>query len=207
MPDAKAMAVDLFSPFLADGRVDKRLLQALGIPADDYAGQFDKIPDPAEGTAFDFYMEAKSGRSFFFDLKLSEAAFGSCPDNAPHRQKAERHLLPHLRELVDTRWLVPEAFFANHELLAKLSYLGRYPDSGLVFIFPRANEPLKETDETIKKMVSKKLAPRVALLYLEYVVARILTLVDDDAALRGHFLDFRSKYAGEHALHSPAKEP
>ena len=49
----------------ADGPVDKRLLQALGIPADDYEGHFQKVLDPAEGTAFDFYMEAQSGLQVF----------------------------------------------------------------------------------------------------------------------------------------------
>jgi hypothetical protein len=152
-------------------------------------------------------MEAPSGRRYFFDLKLSESAFGSCADDKPHRQKAERHYLPHLHGLVDTRWLEPAAFFANYEVLSNLSYLGRHPDSGLVFIFPKANERLMTADETIKKIVSKRLAPRVAILYLEYVVARILTSVDDDETLRRHFLDFQAKYIRKHAIHSSAKEP
>jgi hypothetical protein len=92
-------------------------------------------------------------------------------------------------------------------VLSNLSYLGRHPDSGLVFIFPKANERLMTADETIKKIVSKRLAPRVAILYLEYVVARILTSVDDDETLRRHFLDFQAKYIRKHAIHSSAKEP
>ena len=204
---SRATAFELFSPFLQRSPVDERLLRALGIPADDYEGHFDKILDPAEGTAFDFYMEAKSGRRIFFDLKLPEAAFESCADDAPHRKKAERQYLPHLNGLVDTRWLQPAEFFANYEVLSKLSYLGRYADSGMVFIFPKTDSRLMAIDETIKKIVSKTLAPRVAILYLEYVVSRILTLVHDDDTLRRHFLDFQARYIRGHALHSSAKEP
>jgi len=150
-------------------------------------------------------MEAPSGPSYFFDLKESVGAFESGVDDKPGRAWAERHYLPHLHGLVDTRWLEPAAFFANYELLKKLSYLGRYPDSGLVFIYPKVDEKLGAVDESIKKIVSKQLAPRTAILYLEYLLARILTLVDDDETLRRHVLDFRAKYAGKHTLHS--KEP
>ena len=202
-----AIAFDLFSPFLQTSPVDKRLLRALGIPADDYEGHLDKVLDPAEGSALDFYIEAPSGRRYFFAVKGPEAAFESCVDDEPHRKKAERYYLPHLNGLVDTRWLQPAEFFANYEVLSKLSYLGRYADSGMVFIFPKTDARLMVVDETIKKIVSKTLAPRVAILYLEYVVSRILTLVDDDDTLRRHFLHFQAKYIRGHALHSSAKAP
>lgn len=201
------IAFELFSPFLQTSPVDQRLLRALGIAGDDYEGYLQKVPDPAEGSAFDFYIEAPSGRRYLFDVKPPESDFESCTDNQSNRDKAERDYLPHLHELVDTRWLQPEAFFANYEVLSKLSYLGRFADSGMVFIFPKTDSRLMVADETIKKIVSRTLAPRVAILYLEYVLARILTAVDDDEAMRRHFLDFQAKYVSKHAIHSSAKEP
>lgn len=188
------MAFDLFSPFLQNSRVHERLLRALGVPPEDYEGHFEKVLDTAEHTAFDFYMEGTSGRKIFFELKLSETGFGSCADDERHREKLERHYRPHLHGRVDAKWLEPTAFFANYEVLTHLSYLGRHADSGLVFIFPKTNEGLMEGDETIKQIVSKTLAPRVAILYLEYLVGRILELVADDEVLRKHFLEFREKY-------------
>ena len=152
-------------------------------------------------------MEAPSGRRYFIDLKLSEAAFGSCPDDDLHREKLEHDYGSRLRGLVDARWLEPAAFSANYELLKKISYLDRYADSGLVFIFPKANEGLMAADEIIKKIVSKTLAPRTAILYVEYLLARILTAVDDDETPRAHFLTFAAKYPGGHTLHSTAREP
>jgi len=192
---SKAMTRDLFSPFLENGRVDERLLLALGIAAGDCEGRFEHVVDPVEGTAFDFYMETKSGRRYFFDVKLSEAGFDSCADDDRHREKLERHYRPHLREHVDAKWLEPAAFFANYEVLRHLSYLGRYADSGLVFIFPKANEGLMAGEETIKQIVSKSLAPRVAVFHVEYLVGRILDDAAEDESLRKYCLELRERYA------------
>ena len=192
---SQAMALDLFSPFLQSGQADKRLLRALGIPAGDYEAHFEKVLDPAESTTFDFYLEAKSGRRYFFDVKLSETSFGSCDDDDRQREKLERHYRPHLHERVDAKWLEPALFFANCEVLGHLSYLGRYDESGVVFIFPKSNEGLMKAEETIKQIVSKTLAPRVALLYMEYLVGRILEAVADDDTLRERFLKFAAKHA------------
>ena len=186
---------DLFSPLLRNGAVDKRLLQVLGItPETDYEGHFGRVVDPEEHTRFDFYMEAKSGRRIFFDLKHAETGFASSAEDEWHGQKLERQYRPHLREHVDAKWLEPATFFANYEVLSKLSYLGRYADSGLVFIFPRANARLMAAQAVIKQIVSKSLAPRLAIFYLEYLLERMLVAVADDEALRRHFLEFREKY-------------
>jgi hypothetical protein len=194
-PDpTRAMAFDLFTPFLNEGRVDPRLLKVLGVSGAEYRGEFEKVFDSEENTRFVFYMEADTGMRIFFDVKLAESGFGVCEDDERHRDALERRYRPHLREHVDAKWLEPAKFFGNEEVMRKLSYLGRYPDSGMVFIYPKANEGLKDAEEEIKHIVSKTLAPRVAILYLEYLVERILEATADDAALREHFLGFRDKY-------------
>ena len=53
-----------------------------------------------------------------------------------------------------------------------------------------------EAGKAIKQIVSKTLAPRTAILYLEYVVERILAAVGDDVELREHYLGFREQYIG-----------
>jgi hypothetical protein len=194
LDSTQAMAFNLFFPFLKEGRVDPRLLNVLGIKSGEYEGHFEKVLDPAEKTNFDFYMEANSGERIFFELKLSEDGFGACADDEPHRDKLEHHYRPHLKDHVDAKWLEPAKFFGNYQVMRNLSYLGRYPDSGMAFIFPKANECLKEAEEELKHIVSKTLAPRVAILYLEYLVERILEATADDATLHEHFLAFRNKY-------------
>jgi hypothetical protein len=195
LSSSQAMCFNLFFPLLHEGRADRRLLEAVGIAADtEFGGHFEKTLDAEESSSFDFYLEAASGRKIFFDLKLSEAGFGTCTDDERHRHELERYYQPRLEEHIDRKWLEPGAFFSQYEILRNVSYLGHFPDSGLVFIFPRANERLKDAEQTIKQIVSKSLAPRVAILYLEYLVERILASTSGDAALQEHFLAFREKY-------------
>ena len=195
-PATAAMIRALFSPLVRDGRVDERLLSALGIVGEDYSGHFDKALDPDEATRFDFYMEARAGRRIFFDVKLREDGFATCADDDAQKEKIERVYRPQLHGYVDDKWLAPAAFCAHCEVLGKVSYLGRYADSGIVFIFPRTSDPLMEAGKAIKQIVSKTLAPRTAILYLEYVVERILAAVSGDEAMREHYLEFREQYIG-----------
>lgn len=193
----QAMAFSLFSPFLdKTGRVDSRLLQALGVPAEvPYTGRFGKVLDEAENTQFDFYLDDAGDRKIFFVLKLDEPEFDSCENDAEHNEKLERHYRRHLADHIDDApWLESETFCKHYEILRHVSYLGRYAASGLIFIYPKANQKLAEAENAIKRIVSKSLAPRVAILHLEYLVARILTLTEDDAALHEHFLQFKEKY-------------
>jgi len=195
MAGADAWAFKLFSFFVREGGVDPRLLQVLGIPRETrYEGHFGKVLDREEATAFDFYMEGESGRRIFFDLKLAETGFARGADDERHRYGLERLYRPHLQEHVDEKWLEPATVLAHYEVLRKLSYLGRHADSGLVFIFPRANKHLMAAETPIKQIVSKRLAPRLAIFYLEYLVERILAAVADDESLRRHFLKFRDQY-------------
>ena len=187
--------LELFSPFLQQGAVDERLLRVLGIAADTrYEGHFGKALDPGDEAGFDFYMEAASGRKIFFEMKRTEPGFGARADDEEQKQKLERDFAPHLIDHIDAKWLKPETFFANYQVLRDVSYLGRYPDSGLVFIFPKTNDSLMAAEAPIKQIVSKSLAPRVAIYYLEYLLERILDAVAGDEALRRHFIEYRGKY-------------
>ena len=189
------MAFNLFDPLMTDGKVDERLVRVLGLPTRaQFTGHFEKVLHADEGTNFDFYMESSGGPRIFFDLKLSEESFGSCEDDAAHQQKLRTQYQPYLQEHVDAKWLEPSAFCKNYQVLRNLSYLGRYPDSGAVFIFPKANEKLMQAENTIKHIVSKSLAPRVEIFYLEYLVERILEAVAADDALKRHYLAIRDKY-------------
>ena len=192
-----AAAFELFSPFVAEttARIDPRLLQALGVTPDvPYSASFDRKAEEDAGTTFDFDLEAADGRRIFFDLKLEDDRFQECANDAGNRRSIEQRYLPHLIEHVDTSWLLPESFAQHYEILSKLSWLGRYPASGFVFIFPGSRTDLKESETAIKRIVSKSLAPRVAILYLEYLLARILTLTEDDAPLHEHYVRFKEKY-------------
>jgi hypothetical protein len=194
---SQALAFNLFFPFVdpTTRHVDPRLLQALDLPADiPYAGEFEKVFDKDENTNFDFYLEGPAEHKVFFELKLSESEFGKCVDDERHCRKLEQHYRPYLTDHVESQWLEKDAFFKNYQVLRNLSYLGRHPDSRLVFIFPKANERLAASEDVIKRIASKSLAPRVTIVYLEALVERLLTATEDDAALHEHFEKLKEKY-------------
>jgi hypothetical protein len=191
------IASDLFMPLVdgSTGRADPRLLKAIGLPPEvPYSGEFGRVFNEDEGTRFDFCLEGPGGRKVFFVFKAADGAFGACPDDPADSARLERHYLPYLIDHVDVLWLAKATFLEHFEILRNVSYLGCYPESGLVFIYPKANEKLAEPENAIKRIVSKSLAPRVAILYLEYLVARLLTLTEDDAALHERFLQLKDKY-------------
>jgi hypothetical protein len=195
LDSSQAMAFNLLFPFIRSGKADRRLLKVLGVVgAAEYSAGFDKMLHGQENTTVDFYLEADTGRRIFFGVKLAEGEFGRCAGDDEHQEKLREEYAVHLREHVDAKWLERSTFRANYQVLRTLSYLGRYPDSGAVFIFPKANEQLMEVAASIKQIVSKSLAPRVAILYLEYLVERILEAVAGDEPLRRHYLAFREKY-------------
>lgn len=194
---SQAMAVDLFVPFLnvSKGRADARLLECLGLsPNLEYQGAFHKLLDETEGTQFDFYLEEAGGQKIFFNLKLAETTFGSCENDAEHRERFDRDCRPFLVEHVDAEWLRDDTSSKHAQILRHVAYLGRFVDSGLIFIYPKGNKSLTDSDNVIKRIVSKSLAPRVAILYLEPLIARILKATAGDTALHAHFLEFREKY-------------
>jgi hypothetical protein len=193
----QALAFTLFAPFVdgETGRVDPRLLKALGLVGDvPYTGEFEKVIDPDENTSFDFYLEGPADLKIFVDVKLSESGFGSCMDDERQRARLEQHYRPYLTERVDSRWLEKEAFFKHYEILTHLSYLGRYPNSGVLFIYPKANQRLMASDDTIKRMAAVSLAPRMEILYLETLVDRILKATAGDSAMQEHYKAFLTTY-------------
>ncbi len=194
---SQALTFNLFFPFLREdgATVDARLIEALGVKGEGtFKGYFEKVLPDHENANFDFYLENDRGRRIFFELKLSENEFGTCEGDDEQCLKLERHYRPYLQDHVDAKWLNKDVFFRQYRILRNISYLGRYPDSGLVFIFPKANETLRDSEEAIKQIVSKSLAPRVAILYLEYLVGRILTIVQGDDLMSEHYLEIREKY-------------
>ncbi len=170
-------------------------MQILGIGAEGgFSGQFETVLDKDESTNFDFYLEAESGQKVFLELKFSETEFGSCQDDEPHRTKLEQLYRPHLQGHIDSQWFDEKTFFDNYQILRNVSYLGCHPDSTLFFIFPRANESLVSSEDTIAKIAAQAFGSRVNILHLEVLVKRILALIADDAALLEHFKDFSEKY-------------
>ena len=144
-------------------------------------------------TNFDFYLRSGSAQEVFFELKLSECEFGACNNKKVYRRRLNDIYHRQLQPLVEQSWLEEETFFKNYQILRNVSYLTR-PKSRVVFVLPRANECLRQAEETIRKIAFNGLGERIKILYLEDVLERVQEVTKDDPLLQKHFEQFRQKY-------------
>jgi hypothetical protein len=194
----QGLCFNLFFPFLEeDGRrVDPRLVQALAM--DDahkrFEGHFETVLDKDEDTRFDFCLSAEAGSKALVELKFSEAEFGSSDADQVDRISLEQHYRAHFDSQIDARLVDEKAFFENHQVLRSICSLAQHPESRLFFIYPRANESLAKSEQTIVKIAAQAMGTRVFILHLETLFERIVSLVHDDPALLDHLEQFREKY-------------
>lgn len=154
--------------------------------------EFEKIIEETEGTNFDFFMETASGSRILFELKLSEGDFGTAKPDARHKKKLEEIYRSRLIGKVNPRYLDEDFFFRHYQLLRNISYLGQ--DDALFIIFPRANEALSGTEQTIGDMLTDNFREKVRILYLEDLTEKILQSVDANARMVQHYSEFKEKY-------------
>jgi hypothetical protein len=102
LTSSQALAFNLFFPFfgLETGNPNL-LLTALEIePGEVTRWSFEHVPDPEEGTSFDFFVELTSGHRVVVEVKLSESGFGRCVADDAHREKLRQVYRPRLKTKV-----------------------------------------------------------------------------------------------------------
>lgn len=152
---------------------------------------FEEIPDPAEGTNFDFFLQDSSGRRIYVEMKLTETDFGSCANDKPHAEKLRGIYRPKLSGKVADAALEPEIFFKNYQLLRNVSHL--HKEDRLLIVYPRANSGLERGIQFLKSILSSNTAPQVEVVHVEDFVARFATAVNS-YRLIAHYAAFREKY-------------
>jgi hypothetical protein len=190
----QALCFNLFFPFLTGKgeTADPRLLHAIGMDSGTgFRGQFETVLGKDEHESFDFRLEGDSGGDVFFELRFSETDFGGYEDDELYRPKLEP---PFAQDGVDPPWFDGKAFSENYRILRSVSCLGQHPANRLFFIFPAANESLTRNEAAIAKIAAEAMGTRVVILYLEVLVERIRTVIEDDPALLEHFEQFEEKY-------------
>jgi hypothetical protein len=195
---SQALCFNLFFPFLEAkaSTVDPRLMHALAIGdrQERVVGHFATVLDRDEDTRFDFCLEAQSGAKVFVDLRFSETEFGSGEADEERRVKLEQHQRPESQRRIDAEGFDEKAFTENYEILRSICSLAQHPYSRLFFIFPRANDSLAESEQTIAKIAAQSMGTRVFVLHLETLFERIMPLVQSDPDLLEHFEQCREKY-------------
>ena len=83
LTSSQAMCLNLLAPTLFHSSIWARLESQIdaGIELIPESAAFEKVPDPSEGTNFDFYCRRRGGGAVYFEFKLAEEAYGSEPVN------------------------------------------------------------------------------------------------------------------------------
>src|SRR4030095_9264799 len=155
---------------------------------------FEWVPDPREGTKFDFFVRPTRGEGVFFEFKLSESDFGAAIADERHAAKLRDIYAPRLRGLIDAEHLEPENFFRRYQLLRNLSYLAA-PNDVLVLVVPKAHARLAGQATSFMADVSDAAKPRVRLAYMDDIATAMRAAVaNESASLALQFTEFASKY-------------
>ncbi len=195
---SQALCFNLFYPFMHDAcRQLPIMLNALNLHTRGVCeAAFEKVLRPEEGTHFDFLLRYEDGQVVTFEVKYTEAGFGTAPDDARHRRKHADVYVPLLRGVVREELLYDRAFLlTNYQALRNLVCLGDSSSNVAVFIAPAGNAAAMAQMLAVSDMVVREFRHRVRVVELGDLVGRIQTAVPlTDQRLEDHFGAFRDKY-------------
>ena len=99
---SQALAFNLFFPYfgMPHGSAEP-LLRGLGLePRPVHAWAFEEVPEPQEGTNFDFFVAFGSGQRLLVEAKLTETEFGTREADDAHRRKLTELYRPRLEAML-----------------------------------------------------------------------------------------------------------
>jgi hypothetical protein len=163
---SQAFAFALFHPYL--NQAPRVLARALGV-SDIADWDFERVPEPEEGTNVDVWWTTKSDAATYCEVKLSEREFGAASTDERHLRKLERTYAPILRGVVDDALLAPKAFFANYQILRNLwlAARGGHSKDTVLFLIPAANVRATQHLNDVLAQTRDSLRVRVRLVHVE----------------------------------------
>jgi hypothetical protein len=194
---SQAMCFNLLFPFLNDGRKRIRfLLTALGLPDSSVEETgFEFVPDPREGTNFDFSILLRAGGRLYFEAKLSEADSGTAVQDRRHNEKFERIYKAKLEGRFLPDYCNAAHFLRNYQIMRNIWHIRAEPPDSLFFFLPRRNDLLEESTKFIRTCMLEPYQDQVEIVHLEHLLSEIeKELPGDDDRIRTHFSLFREKY-------------
>ena len=172
---SQAFAFNLFFPLLNSG-VDSQsaLLETLDLPGSVGKWQFEKVLDSKEGTQFDLWLDLAPSGQAFFEVKLTETAFGKAKNDPSHRAKRSDIYHERLAPRMADPNLPDSIFFKRYQLFRNLCYADPQTQSTVFLVFPRANErACVEANEFIEEYVRPVYRSAVRIVYAEDLVSRL----------------------------------
>jgi hypothetical protein len=163
---SQALAFALFYPYRM--RAPRTLARALGASGFDVL-DFERVPEPDEGTNVDVWWTSKGDVGTYCEVKLSEREFGVAAEDDRHHRKLARTYAPILTGVVAESLLEPKAFFANYQILRNLwlAARGGHEKDRVVFLMPAANRGPEQQLKAVLSKVDESLRSRVQIAHLE----------------------------------------
>ena len=210
---SQAMCINFFYPLIQKKKLDV-ILQKLGLDSEEVSYDsvgFEKesekddkkaisknIPELKQKqvipTSFDFYLETKSGKKLYFEIKYTESEFGGAQKEKDSKEYEQKYKLKYERIYkkaangkIASTFNNKDFFLDNYQIMRNLIHVSN--DSFVVFVIPKGNVKVYEKAKKAKDYVDEKYKKNVMVLTWNE-----LSKIDFEEDLKEYYQEFWDKY-------------
>jgi hypothetical protein len=194
---SQALCFNLFFPLLAPDRQGLlAIVKTLGLSGSPVAGaSFEFEPDRTEGTNFDFMIPLDTGCRIYFEVKYTEAGFGSAKHDDKHIRKFRDVYSSRMAGRFEASFCTISGFLKNYQILRNLWHLNLASGDTAVFLLPRANQKLFREESIIRSCLLEPFRSRVSIVYIEDFISGLAADTNANSRVVGNALyEFQLKY-------------
>lgn len=197
---SQAMCLNFFFPLYEEKELDV-ILKLFGFENEevDYnqkcffekESHIEKALANYRATNFDFYIQTKSAKKIYFEIKYTEQEFGKAKDDDIHMNKFNNVYKNNLK-IISKEYHQPNIFFKNYQILRNLICISE--NSYVVFIYPSKNRKIKNQAESAKlHILNSDVKDNLINLTWEDLIVFTEKNIKK-VSLKNQFKDFKEKY-------------
>lgn len=194
---SQAMCINFFFPLFIEEKLDI-VLKAVGFFNElvDYKTVcFEKISDLEKNgrhTNFDFYLQTKNGKKFYFEIKYTEREFGKPKKDDKHKRKYRTNYADKCDNL-NLNYCNVDSFLDNYQLMRNLIHVSN--ESYVVFLYPIDNiKVCKQVKFAKTDLIKAEIQQNIINLTWEQLLGYVNTNIVDSKRLIKQMNDFKDKY-------------
>lgn len=197
---SQVMCLNFFFPFQEEKKLDL-ILNAIGFKNEEIVYDqccFEK-PSVIETKAtkkyrptyFDYFIETKSGKKIYFEIKYTEQSFAKAKPDVVHKSKFKEVYKNHLTSIKEV-YCNGKSFLDNYQIMRNVICISE--NSYVVFLYPNDNKKIKSQAEIAKQEIIKdELKDNLINITWE----RLLSLININSTssnMQSQLKDFKEKY-------------
>lgn len=197
---SQVMCLNFFYPFEAERKLDV-ILNAIGFINEEilYDNCCFEKPSQIElkakknyrPTYFDYYIETKSGKKIYFEIKYTEQAFAKAKPDIEHSNKFNEVYSTTLNS-IKKEYCNEKAFLENYQIMRNIICVSE--NCYVVFLYPNDNKKIKSQSEMAKREIIKDvLKDNLMIITWESLISSINTNLIN-ANMQKQLKDFKEKY-------------